>query len=375
LSAILAIASGGYQPDLAPATLFLKKRHLKERVAAIVKGVAMSRKRLILSLIAALSMLPAAVGVVAWQIPLIAAPQVVGQHDSPGIEVNTGSYKLLHRGGIEYAPDAVAGDVVVSVTVDANGEVTDARIVSGPEPQRKAVLRSVLGWHFSTETPLPPTFEITIRFLPGQGPKPIPSRIVPTPMPPDAGGTFTVKGFDLTGVPESMRSAVQSTLAVREGDVIDWNRTLEISSALKRLDSHLTWRGSLADGIIHVSLVGPGTMPKAVSDGPMPPQRIRVGGNVQANNLVHKVQPEYPPLARQARIQGTVRFTVTIGKDGHIIDLSLVGGHPLLVPAAAEAVKQWVYKPTLLNGNPIEVVTVVDINFTLSDDSPSPPAQ
>jgi protein TonB len=93
---------------------------------------------------------------------------------------------------------------------------------------------------------------------------------------------------------------------------------------------------------------------------------------VQANNLVHKVQPAYPPLARQARIQGTVRFTATIGKDGHIIDLSLVSGHPLLVPAATEAVQQWIYRPTLLNGNPIEVVTVIDINFTLSDGPPLP---
>ena len=374
LSAILAIAAGGYQPDLAPATLFLKKRHLKERVAAIVKGASMSRKRMILSMIAALSMLPAAVGIVAWQIPLIAAPQVVGQQDSPGIEVNTGSYKLLHRSGIEYPPDAVAGDVVVSVTVDSNGEVIDARVLSGPEPQRRAVLQSVLGWHFSTEAPLPPTFEVTIRFLPDKGPKRIPSAIVPRSPQQDVGGSFTVKGFDLSGVPESMRSSVQNALAVHEGDVIDWNRTLDISSALKRLDSHLTWRGSLSDGVIHVVLVPPGTAPKLTSDQPAP-QRIRVGGNVQANNLVYKVQPEYPALAKQARIQGTVRFTATIGKDGHIIDLSLVSGHPLLVEAAAEAVKQWVYRPTLLNGNPIEVITVIDINFTLSDAPGPPPAQ
>jgi TonB family protein len=372
LSAILAIASGGYQPDLAPATLFLKKRHLKERVAAIVKGAGMSRKRMILSMIAVLSMLPATVGIVAWQIPLLAAPQVVGQQDSPGIEVRTGPYKLLHRSGVEYAPDALAGDVVVSVTVDANGEVTDARIVSGPEPQRRAVLQSVLGWHFSTETPLPPTFEVSVRFLPGEGPKRIPGAVAPAPPPQAAGKTFTVKGFDLSGVPESMRSAVQAAMPLREGDVIDWNGLRQAISAVKRVDSHIELRGSLSDGIVHLTLVPPGaTVISAESDRPTP-QRIRVGGNVQANNLVHKVQPAYPPLARQARIQGTVRFTATIGKDGHIIDLSLVSGHPLLVPAATEAVQQWIYRPTLLNGNPIEVVTVIDINFTLSDGPPLP---
>ena len=96
------------------------------------------------------------------------------------------------------------------------------------------------------------------------------------------------------------------------------------------------------------------------------PQRIRVGGNVQAANLIRKVQPVYPPLAKQARIQGTVRFTAIIGKDGTIQNLQLVSGHPLLVEAARQAVSQWHYKPTLLNGEPVEVVTQIDVNFTLS---------
>jgi protein TonB len=91
-----------------------------------------------------------------------------------------------------------------------------------------------------------------------------------------------------------------------------------------------------------------------------------VGGNVQAARLVNQPRPVYPPLARQARIQGTVRFNAIIGKDGRIENLTLVSGHPLLVPAATEAVKQWVYKPTLLNGEPVEVVTQIDVNFTLS---------
>jgi protein TonB len=93
---------------------------------------------------------------------------------------------------------------------------------------------------------------------------------------------------------------------------------------------------------------------------------IRVGGNVQAANLIKKVTPSYPPLAKQARIQGTVRFNAVIGKDGAIQNLTLVSGHPLLVPAATEAVKQWVYKPTLLNGDPVDVITQIDVNFTLS---------
>lgn len=108
--------------------------------------------------------------------------------------------------------------------------------------------------------------------------------------------------------------------------------------------------------------------PPPVKEAPKPvtPQRIRVGGNVQQARLIRQPKPVYPPLARQARIQGTVRFNAIIGKDGTIQNLQLVSGHPLLVPSAQEAVKQWVYQPTLLNGEPVEVITQIDVNFTLS---------
>jgi TonB family protein len=95
-------------------------------------------------------------------------------------------------------------------------------------------------------------------------------------------------------------------------------------------------------------------------------QRIRVGGNVQAANLIKKVIPVYPPEAKSARIQGTVRFQAILARDGTVQSLQLVSGHPLLVKAARDAVQQWVYRPTLLNGEPVEVVTTVDVNFTLS---------
>ena len=77
-------------------------------------------------------------------------------------------------------------------------------------------------------------------------------------------------------------------------------------------------------------------------------------------------KPIYPPLAKQARISGVVHLNAVISKDGTIQDLKVISGHPLLVPSALEAVKQWVYQPTLLNGEPVEVVTQIDVNFTLS---------
>jgi protein TonB len=96
------------------------------------------------------------------------------------------------------------------------------------------------------------------------------------------------------------------------------------------------------------------------------PKRIVVGGNVQQARLIAKPTPVYPPLARQARIQGTVRLQAIIAKDGTIQSLEVVSGHPLLVQSALDAVRQWRYQPTLLNGEPVEVSTTIDVVFTLS---------
>ncbi len=96
------------------------------------------------------------------------------------------------------------------------------------------------------------------------------------------------------------------------------------------------------------------------------PQRVRVSQGVSQGLLIHKVQPTYPPLARQARIQGTVVLEALIGKDGSIQNLHVVSGHPMLTNAALEAVKEWKYKPYYLNGEPVEVSTTINVNFTLS---------
>jgi periplasmic protein TonB len=96
------------------------------------------------------------------------------------------------------------------------------------------------------------------------------------------------------------------------------------------------------------------------------PKRITVGGNVQAAHLVNRVQPIYPPLARQTRISGTVKLHAIIAKNGAVESLTVVSGHPLLVQSALDAVKQWRYQPTLLNGDPVEVDTEIDVIFSLA---------
>jgi protein TonB len=96
------------------------------------------------------------------------------------------------------------------------------------------------------------------------------------------------------------------------------------------------------------------------------PSRIRQGGAVTQASLINRVQPNYPPLARQTRISGTVRLHAIISKDGTVQQLEVLSGHPLLVQAALDAVRQWRYRPTTLNGEPVEVDTTIDVIFSLN---------
>jgi periplasmic protein TonB len=97
-----------------------------------------------------------------------------------------------------------------------------------------------------------------------------------------------------------------------------------------------------------------------------PPKRIRVSQGVTQGLLVHKVEPAYPKIALAARITGVVQLHAIIGKDGNIKELQALSGPPLLIPSAIDAVKQWHYRPYLLNGEAVEVETSVTVTFQLS---------
>ncbi|HTP33287.1 MAG TPA: energy transducer TonB [Candidatus Acidoferrales bacterium] len=126
--------------------------------------------------------------------------------------------------------------------------------------------------------------------------------------------------------------------------------------------------GGVLGGIIGSvpSAAPPPPPPPKKEEKPAAPKRITIGGNVQQAKLIRQPKPVYPPLAKQARISGVVHLAAVISANGTIQDLKVISGHPLLIPAALEAVKQWVYQPTLLNGEPVEVQTQIDVNFTLS---------
>lgn len=106
--------------------------------------------------------------------------------------------------------------------------------------------------------------------------------------------------------------------------------------------------------------------PVEAAPPPKPTGPVKISQGVLLSKLIKQVMPIYPQLAKQARIQGTVKLMGVIAKDGRIINLQVLSGHPLLVGAAADAVKQWLYQPTLLNGEPVEVMAPIDVNFTLS---------
>jgi len=122
--------------------------------------------------------------------------------------------------------------------------------------------------------------------------------------------------------------------------------------------------GGSAGGVLGGIIGGaPGGLPPP----PKPVERMRIGGNVMAANLIRKVDPIYPQIAKTAHISGSVVLHAIIAKDGTIQELSVVSGPPLLQRAALDAVKQWRYKPTLLNTQPVQVDTTITVIFNLGE--------
>ena len=123
--------------------------------------------------------------------------------------------------------------------------------------------------------------------------------------------------------------------------------------------------GGVLGGIL--SSANPPVPPPPPAPSPVKSNRpFRVGGNLQAPQLIRDVQPIYPPLAKETRTQGVVILDCVIDAQGNVTQMKLVSGHPLLVPAAFDAVRQWKYQPTLLNGVPVAVEMEVTVNFRMA---------
>jgi protein TonB len=119
--------------------------------------------------------------------------------------------------------------------------------------------------------------------------------------------------------------------------------------------------GGSGGGVIG-SVFGSGSGPKVKAETP---KKVAISGGVMQGNLLNKTQPNYPPIAKAARVQGTVVLQATISKTGTIENLHVISGNAMLVNAAVDAVRSWRYRPYLLNGEPVEVDTTVNVIFSL----------
>ena len=299
---------------------------------------------------------------------------VTGTHaqivaDGAGVTVNLNGAQLMHRTPVTYPAEALAkgveGTVVVQVRLDPKGEVIDDTVLSGPDELRKSVQQSVLSWHFGARagsaTPV-----VNIDFVKPANAPVAPMIVRSMPQAP-AARSGTIDRIDVTGLSDTATAGLLAQLPVHAGDPIMADTVTRAADAARQFDSHLIVNVSRGPSGANVMTIRP-------QDAAPPQPNLAalagatvVAGNVEASNLINSVTPVYPPLAKMARQQGTVKFQAAIGKDGTIENLMLISGPPLLVQSAMDAVKKWTYKPMVLNGAPVQVVTTIDVNFTLTE--------
>lgn len=279
--------------------------------------------------------------------------------DPLGVTVDLNGATLMHRSPVLYPIDArvanIQGSVTALVRLDAKGNVVDASILSGPDELRATVLQSVLTWHFASDS-ANATRQVTVTFTIPKG-----NRTFRFATPPSTAPTAEIGSIAMPGGPEAL-----GKLPVHVGDTLTPELRDTLIKAIRDYDEHynVSFRTNDTTGKVDIAIRAPGQQSAAALTAPA--GSIQVVASVQEANLTNRVTPQYPPLAKAARVQGTVKFQATIGKDGTVQNLQLLSGPPLLVQAAMQAVRQWTYKPTLLNGEPVVVVTTIDVNFTLA---------
>jgi periplasmic protein TonB len=179
---------------------------------------------------------------------------------------------------------------------------------------------------------------------------------LPVPAPPapalPAGGQRPTHGSNVSGTHVLQPPTIPTTIAILNEQPVTSAPNIDEGAVIGAT-------GTRGRGVINS--IGNSV---EVAPPPAPPRPLRVS-HWSEGNLIYRVQPIYPALARQARIQGAVELRAIISKAGTIEDLTVLRGHPMLVPAAIDAVRRWRYRPYLLNNDPIEVETEITVNFVL----------
>jgi TonB family protein len=354
----------------------------------LLTEVSMSRFRLLSSYLSITAILALAGWTVVVSFPLVGQagarpalpPASQTPQQSPGYVVNQPPYF--------YPPEAlqkrIEGTVVVELTFNVNGEIVDSRVLSGPEELRRAGLESALKGTYKIDVAR--TLQVVVDFkLPPAGPRGagprgiagVPPAAPPLGLGPRGGGPLTIgpggmpslpdsffnnlgllESIEIRGLEGSDLALMQQRLQPYQGKPMSVDLVKQINEAIRSagVSTPRTSTNFAPTANNNTNLV----LTFSTTAAP-----VRVGGNVAAANLIHSVEPVYPPLARQARIQGVVVLEVDITKDGKVGNLRVITGHPLLIQAAIDAVKQWEYTPLQLNGEAVEVVAPVTVNFVL----------
>jgi protein TonB len=187
-------------------------------------------------------------------------------------------------------------------------------------------------------------------------PLPVPAAM-PAPAPPATGQPRPTQSTNVSGTHLLQPPTIPSTIAILN------EQTVASAPDIDQGGGVIGATGNRARGVIASIGTSVEIAPPSTTSAPSHPIRV---SRWAEGNLIYRVQPIYPPIARQARIQGTVQLRAIVSKVGTIENLVVLRGHPMLVSAAIDAVRQWRYRPYLLNNEPIEVETEITVNFILS---------
>jgi len=415
----VSLSGSAGQMDLAPAPMFLRRRHVKRRLMEAMQEVRMatiSKTRLVCVLSAALMMVAAASWLATGAFPLSAAPQVVA--DAPGVSVNMNGAQLMHRSPVPYPADALAkgveGSVVVQVRLDVNGEVVDTAVLSGPDELRRAAQQLVLTWHFDKSVAMT-TQVVNIDFskpaavaiaatnaesaqrLPEElrqvQQKTVANLAPPPPPPPPPLTSGKLTRIVVTGLSDSARNELLSRLPIQEGG--EWSSQMlsEVGAAAKKFDSHLVIALTRpVNGELELR-IGPGLTPASVAVAsnngasvmfragagtggalsssqtvPAPtatrPGVYQAGNGVSPPSVLYKADPVFPDDAGANQTGGMVILSCVIGGDGKTEEIHVVKSLGAGFDAnAIDSVSKWVFKPGMRNGVPVPVRATIEVNF------------
>jgi TonB family protein len=394
LDSLLEIAQMNRRPNAVPAPLFLKERQLVERIALLLKEVHMNRTRLILSLTGIALLLAGTVRLASGWFPLTGSALTIQEETSdeeigsqqakpappptptiPGVvvgsmkgvsdrpapprkpnpakaEVKTSIIvkkeegqplppilKIIRKVDPEYPELArrarVEGEVVLKISVNEEGYVSNVEIISGHQLLRQAAVDAVKQWKYepalSNGKPSAAKTTVMVHFV----------------LPEDQ--TITAQGIagGIVGkIPGGVVGGIAGGIPGGKGAVAG------------------STEAALADPKQFIS--------REEHDSSQQTGQI-IEINAPVSNLIRKVPPRYPELARRARVEGEVVLKISVNEEGDVSNVEVISGHQLLRQAAVDAVKQWRYEPTVLNGKPVPVIATITVNFVLPENSATPP--